>query len=397
MTRHEVGVIGAGPSGAWAAYLLAARGVKVLLTDHSHPREKPCGGGVTGRATAMVKDALRHDALPAVAIQRARFLDAANGSSGIVPLDTDDLTVTSREVFDARLLASARRQGATFVPSRVLDLSRVKRGFLVHFADGRTCEVDRVIGADGANSLTRRRIAAPFRRDQLSIATGFFARGMTSTEIVIEFVKDPPGYMWSFPRPDHLAIGICAQADAGQTAAALRARTAAWISSSGLVPPNVPLVEYSWPIPTLSAADLRKPTLAGDRWLLVGDAAGLVDPITREGIYFALQSASHAADAIVGGRSAPERDFIERVRDDVLAELVRAARFKARFFQPRFTQLLVDALRQSSRIRLLMADVVAGTQPYRTLHWRLLKTRELGLAWRMMRAGLLPDALSQER
>ena len=82
------------------------------------------------------------------------------------------------------------------------------------------------IGADGANSLVRRRVAAPFRRDQLSIATGFFAHGVTSDEIVIELTADPPGYIWSFPRPTHLAIGICAQADAGVTAAALRAQAA---------------------------------------------------------------------------------------------------------------------------------------------------------------------------
>ena len=89
-----------------------------------------------------------------------------------------------------------------------------------------------MIGADGANSLVRRRVATAFRRDQLSIATGFFAHGVTSDEIVIELTADPPGYIWSFPRPAHLAIGICAQADAGISAGALRARTAAWIDAT---------------------------------------------------------------------------------------------------------------------------------------------------------------------
>src|SRR5207244_8568320 len=93
---------------------------------------------------------------------------------------------------------------------------------------------DIVVAADGANSLVRRRVAQPFRRDQLSIATGFFAHGVTSTEIVIEFVADPPGYIWSFPRPGHLAIGICAEASAGITAEALRARTAEWIRATGI-------------------------------------------------------------------------------------------------------------------------------------------------------------------
>jgi flavin-dependent dehydrogenase len=92
------------------------------------------------------------------------------------------------------------------------------------------------VGADGANSLVRRRVARPFGREQLSIATGFFAHGATSDEIVIELIADPPGYIWSFPRPDHLAIGICAQADAGLTVESLRARTAAWIRATRLAP-----------------------------------------------------------------------------------------------------------------------------------------------------------------
>jgi flavin-dependent dehydrogenase len=132
-------------------------------------------------------------------------------------------------------------------------------------------------------------------------------------------------------------------------------------------------------------------TLAGDRWFLAGDAAGLVDPITREGIFFALQSAGHAADAIAAGGPAPERAYVERVRHDIVAELIRAADFKTRFFQPRFTRLLVDALNQSPAIARIMADLVAGTQSYRTLKWRLAGTLEGRLAWRLLKAGWLPE------
>src|SRR5262249_43092536 len=163
-----------------------------------------------------------------------------------------------------------------------------------------------LIGADGANSLVRRRVAPAFRRDQLSIATGFFARGMTSDEIVVELTADPPGYIWSFPRPDHLAIGICAQADAGLTAGTLRARTADWIRATGIAR-GARLEPYSWPIPSLSAGDFDTLAVSGSRWALAGDAAGLVDPITREGIYFALASGQWIAEAVAGGNG--ERDY----------------------------------------------------------------------------------------
>src|SRR5581483_7993785 len=100
---------------------------------------------------------------------------------------------------------------------------------------------------------------------------------------------------------------------------------------------------YSWPIPSLGASSLESLSVAGDCWLTVGDAAGLVDPITREGIYFALQSATLAAEAIAGAADCA-REYAARVRAGIVTELLRAAHFKAGFFQPRFTRLLIEAL-----------------------------------------------------
>jgi hypothetical protein len=82
----DVAVIGAGPAGSWAAYNLARRGARVTIFDSSHPREKPCGGGVTSRALALVADALGGSSLPASTIRRARFVDTAAGQSAVVPL-----------------------------------------------------------------------------------------------------------------------------------------------------------------------------------------------------------------------------------------------------------------------------------------------------------------------
>ena len=118
--------------------------------------------------------------------------------------------------------------------------------------------------------------------------------------------------------------------------------------------------------------------------MTVGDAAGLVDPITREGIFFALQSAVAASDALSGTTPDRARTFTDRIRDEIGADLARAARYKAGFFRPRFTRLLVDALRSSPRVRSVMADLVAGTQDYRGLKWRLARTMEISLAWKLM-------------
>ena len=379
----HVAIVGAGPAGAWAAYSLARRGARVTLLDPSHPREKPCGGGVTGRALALAGSALDIGGLPACVIRSARFVDAAGGSSAAVRLATPAaLVVASRADFDGLLLAAARDAGAKVLAARVTDVAYEHDSVRLETTAG-SLRAAHVIGADGANSLIRRRLAAPFRRDQLSIATGYFAHGVTSDEIVIELVPDPAGYIWSFPRPSHLAIGICAQADAA-TAAALRAKVLAWIGARGIAA-SARLEPYSWPIPSLGAADFETLTISGRGWSLAGDAAGLVDPITREGIYFALLSAQWAADALASGDAQASTRYAERVRVDVGTELARAARFKASFFRPRFTRLMIDALRHSARIRAVMADLVAGFQPYAGLTWRLAKTLELGVAWRLIR------------
>jgi geranylgeranyl reductase family protein len=407
--RDDVAIVGAGPAGARAAYLLARRGVRVTIFDASHPREKPCGGGVTGRALALVADALDPETFPRTTIRSVRFtrLRAAGASrlrtssasaaqaagqapgnrdvlvsEAVVHLDEEALVVTSRATFDASLLAAAERAGAVLVRSRVINVSIDAGGVSLQTANG-THRAAFVIGADGANSLVRRRVATAFRRDQLSIATGFFAHGVTSDEIVIELTPDPPGYIWSFPRPGHLAIGICAQADAGITADALRARTSDWITAARIAD-GATLEPYSWPIPSLSARDFDALELAGPCWALVGDAAGLVDPITREGIYFALASGEWIADALMVDDPAP--GYTAQVRDEIVSELARAARLKAGFFRPAFTGLMMRALQESAAIRAVMADLVAGRQSYALLKWRLLSTFEVGVAWRALRS-----------
>jgi geranylgeranyl reductase family protein len=377
MAHFDVVIVGAGPAGSWTAFRLASAGVRVGVLDASHPREKPCGGGLTGRALALVGPALRPALMPSVRIASARFTHGAR--SAVVDLNSDDraeipLVVSGRRAFDGALLASAIRVGAVHLPQRVTGITRTSNGWAIDTRDGR-CDAAWIVGADGANSLVRRTVARPFAREDLSIAAGYFVHGHTTTEIDVVFEESPPGYLWSFPRPDHLAVGICAQADVS-TSAALLTQARAWIDRHA---PGGTLERYGWPIPSLGESALANERPGGEGWMLVGDAAGLVDAITREGIFFALQSAEMAADALLAGRS-PAETYVRRVRRDIHDELLRAARLKARFFQPRFMGLLLRALDRSARVRAVMADLVAGRQTYAGLRRRLLETLE----WRLM-------------
>jgi flavin-dependent dehydrogenase len=290
------------------------------------------------------------------------------------------LVVAPRAGFDAALLAAAVGAGASLVADRVTEVERAGGAWQIVTRHGPT-RATWIIGADGPNSLVRRRVSRPFDRADLSIATGFFVHGVTSPDIAVAFADRPAGYLWSFPRRDHLAVGACAQADVS-SAAALSLIASRWISRNA--PDASRLERYSWPIPSLREATLHSENPAGPGWMLLGDAAGMVDPITREGIFFALLSGECAADSLIAGDD-PGPAYVARIRRPIYGELVRAARLKARFFTPRFTDLLIRALESSAAIRAVMLDLIAGRQPYHSLRRRLLATMEFGLILRLLR------------
>ena len=378
MPDFHVAIVGGGPAGAWAAFLLARAGARVAIVDGSHPREKPCGGGLSARALKLLEP-LRGGAVPdGNEIAVSRFSDGRHGVD--VPLErtarqTPPLLVSSRRTFDLCLLNAARSIGAGLVTERVTAIEPGRSGWTLK-TRSKAITADWLIGADGANSQVRRSVAQPFPRSALSIASGYYVRNRSSPRIEIAFTSAPAGYLWSFPRPDHLAIGACGQANETSSADLLEA-SAAWIRQHTDAADD-DMMRYSWPIPSLSERQLETEQPAGARWLLVGDAAGLVDPITREGLYFALASSGLAAESLMQEGAAG--CYIRRVRRELHVELRKAARLKARFFHSVFTGLLLRALGESAQIRRVMADLVTGAQTYKGLRRRLLLTGECRLA-----------------
>src|SRR6266542_6439337 len=191
----DVAVVGGGPAGAFAAYLLAREGARVTLFDPSHPREKPCGGGVTGRALALVAPVLGLTTFPAVPVATSRF-DVTSDRSACVPLHDhgfsadSSLLVVSRAQFDRALLDGAIAAGTMFRPERVTHVEASSTGAQVRTASG-MFKADYILGADGANSFVRRRLSKQFTRAQLSSATWVFAHGVSSSEILVRFVSNP--------------------------------------------------------------------------------------------------------------------------------------------------------------------------------------------------------------
>jgi len=392
----DVLIVGAGPAGAVAARRLARGGASVRLIDESHPREKPCGGGLTERCVAMAGDALAR--VPHVAVNRVRFESPPVGRDPYPPAPrrppsitveipraraggaSSSLVVVSRLAFDQALVDDAREAGADLIPERAVD---------AHADDGAVWVTTRrrrwrgrfLIGADGANSLVRRRLHRPFPPACWSLATGVFAGGASSADIVVRFVRSPPGYIWSFPRTDHLAIGICAPADAARVSE-LRGHLDRWLGLQAFARAR-PLKPYSWPIPSLPAGAWADGVPVGPRWLLAGDAAGLVDPLTREGIFHAMRSGELAADALLGAKTSPAQAYARAVQDELVSELVLSARARGTFFSPIVTRLWIDVIRESPRVRSLALRTVVGAVGYYHLRRRAVAALEPGAALRV--------------
>jgi flavin-dependent dehydrogenase len=372
----RIAVVGAGPAGSLLAYHTARDGARVTVFDPSHPREKPCGGGVTSKALRLLPRAPASDPLPARRVEACRF-DSGEGDYVDVPLSTP-VVVASRRELDAWLLRRAVEAGAGHVAERVVAVDVAGR---VRTAAGREAIFDVVVGADGAGSLVRRTLLAPTPPARLAMAVGWFAPG--TAPMLVRFTPGLAGYLWLFPRPDHVGVGICAPLGAVPTrslfdrlqAETVRHFPALAESADG---------RYAHTIPSPSTDPSSILEIAGDRWALVGDAAALADPVTGEGIHHALRSAELLAETLRTDGS-PQR-YPRRVLEEFGHELLQASAIRSRFFAPGFPTRMVRYSARSAAVRDVLAELVLGEQGYLGLKRRLLQAGprfllQAGLSW----------------
>jgi flavin-dependent dehydrogenase len=226
-------------------------------------------------------------------------------------------------------------------------------------ASGRAERFDLVVGADGASSLVRRTFLGATPVSRLTMATGWFARG--TSPMLVRFVPGLSGYLWLFPRRDHVGVGICAPLTWTPTRQMLsRLESEAAREFPALL--ELDGKRYAHTIPSPSADPRSIAEIAGDGWALVGDAAALADPITGEGIYYALRSASRLAETLrVEG--SPAR-YPERALHDFGKDLLKAAALRERFYTPGFPARMIRFSAWSAAIREVLADLVLGQQGY---------------------------------
>ncbi len=364
----RVVILGGGPAGAFAAEQLASAGMRVLLIDEKLAWEKPCGGGLTYKAYSQYPFLL-HNSTPKRFITETML---AAPQAGEVSLKLDEpLLIYSRYDLNRMLLERAERAGAQIEKTRITGLERGGSGWRLTTTGG-VLDADFCIVATGARNPLRD-VGTQLRPQDAMSALGYYVPG-DQAKIDIQFLPHLEGYIWIFPRCGHLSVGICGK---GEPAGALRKRLEDYMTRRGMAWKGASF--YSHLLPSLETKSWKSNRVAGEGWMAVGDAAGLVDPITGEGLYYAIRSADLAARALLSeaGELAAAH-YRKLLRHDFAGDLEFGSRLAKRVFLGRFLygtvpSRMVEFTRRSPRFSAVMRDLFAGKQPYVGLKRRLLE------------------------
>jgi geranylgeranyl diphosphate/geranylgeranyl-bacteriochlorophyllide a reductase len=366
----SVAILGGGPAGAFAAEQLASAGLSVQLFDEKLAWEKPCGGGLTYKAYSQYPFLLENS-MPKRLVSETVL---AAPRAGKVTLKLDEpLLIYSRFDLNRLLLERAERAGAQIEKARITELSRCGSGWNLHTKAG-IARADFCVVATGARNPLRD-VGTQLKPEDAMSALGYYIPG-EQTRIDIQFLPRLEGYIWVFPRCGHLSVGICGK---GEPAASLRKRLEQYLAERGISWKGASF--YSHLLPCLETASWKGNRVAGEGWMAVGDAAGLVDPITGEGLYYAIRSADLASQVLLSDAGEPATcmaSYRRLLRRDFTADLEFGSRLAKRVFLGRYLfgsvpSRMVQFTRRSPRFSAIMQDLFSGKQPYLGLKRRLLR------------------------
>ena len=366
---RTVAVLGGGPAGAFAARQLAVAGVRAVLFDEKLAWEKPCGGGVTYKAYhqyPFLKESGNYRSVERTCLHTTE--------AGATRLHLDrPILIFSRRDLNQLLLDRAEAAGAELRRSRVLGMERQNGRWQIS-AEGGDLQADFVIVATGARNPLRETGTLYTKADAMT-ALGYFVPRVQG-HIDIEFFPKFEGYVWVFPRADHLSVGIGGR---GEPAASMRARLEKYMDARGISRQGATFFGHM--LPSLDAGSWKHNRLAGDGWVAAGDAGGLVDPVTGEGIYYAMRSGELAGDLVAAGRQAEYAATVTREFGDDLAYASTLARrlFLGHYLFGSNTARLVQFLRRSPRLHGIAQELFAGTMPYHDLRKQIKETLHLTL------------------
>jgi geranylgeranyl reductase family protein len=360
---YDAIIIGGGVAGTTAAYILAKGGKNVLLLEKEKlPRYKTCGGGVISRVSDILP--YKIDSVVEKKMYTADIFDHVTNLSFHVKRSEPIINMTMRDRLDYFMLGKASEENASYKNEiAVTDINQ--NGVYVEVITGKEKYYTRfVIAADGATGITVRKLGTqknykkiPALEHEVYVDENQFKKHSKTARFDFGFV--PGGYAWVFPKKEHLSIGLLTMNGSGKS---LQKYLNEYINMLGIKDIKDEK-KHGYYIPFL-----KKKEFTNGRILLVGDAAGLTDPITGEGISYAMESGRYAAEAIIKGGDKEDNVIKSYKRNvKIIVTELKYARILAFFIytSPKLRSFVFK--RYGKKLSELMTDVISGRKKYRKL------------------------------
>lgn len=373
---YDIIIVGSGPAGSAAAVTARRHGLRTALVDKSaFPRDKLCGGGFTERSRKEMKAIFGRDIDPELfhTCHRVRFTAGAETLGDVD--DAPPLHMTMRRDFDTMLHDRAVEAGAEpWLRARIAALDTEARTLTL--TSGEILGFRILIGADGVNSFVARTLfGRPFDPKRIGFCLEVEAPPRPekpADRVEIDFRATHWGYGWVFPKAQSLTLGVGGINVKNRD---MKANLSGYLAQHGV---DAAALKFKGQF--IPAGDFRKVPGRGCV-LLAGDAAGLVDPITGEGIAHAMSSGAAAAEAAAVALRAgrPETALGDyRARIAPLHEQIRLARrFRTAVFpsavHDRFLRIVAARPEMQRRFLKLLAGETDYTDIRRFFFLRMLR------------------------
>ncbi len=328
---YDCVIIGGGPSGVACGITLCKENKTCCIIDtKSFPRDKNCGGLITSKTYRLLLSLVSEDELKKAICQQSNHLQFYNGTEQIANVNTDCLfSFVNRKSFDHMLIQKFVSLGGVLLDGQN-NYRMEPESNTVYLGDARHTAIHytSIIIADGANSKTATEINHKKLKLGFCVET-HIKKSKTTLEdaVAVYFGIVKNGYAWVFPKGDTFCIGLGGVFDKSLDYTALLRRFISQFTGEHDYRVVGAFVPYG---------HTQRKLTDGKNRLIVGDAAGLVDPIYGEGIYFAILSGIHAAHSVANHKKDMCRAYVSRIKPTI--KLIRQGYRMQRIFFSRMIQ-----------------------------------------------------------